>query len=116
MKQAKALQVLPHYTSFLDMNIQHDEPQIFAQIHYLSQNFLLKIYIYNQGKKMFNLYTPMVIESNVSSKDSILISYYFKRFCLTITCSHIFPGHYSFLMLSKWILLKLTYYFTILIC
>ena len=76
MKQAKALQVLPHYTSFLDMNIQHDEPQIFAQIHYLSQNFLLKIYIYTPGKKkMLNLYTPMVIESNVSSKDSILISY-----------------------------------------
>ena len=51
VKQAKALQVLPHYTSFLDMNIQHDEPQIFAQIHYLSQNFLLKIYIYTPGKK-----------------------------------------------------------------
>ena len=51
MKQARYLQVLPHSTTFLDMNIQHDEPQIFAQIHYLSQNSLLKIYIYTPGKK-----------------------------------------------------------------
>lgn len=39
------------------MNIQHDEPQIFAQIRYPSQNSLLKIYIYTPGKKMLNLYT-----------------------------------------------------------
>lgn len=65
---------------------------------------------------------PRAIDSNVASvyarlcpKGSVLISFYFKRLCIITICSHICPGHYSLLMLSNWVQLKLissTYYFT----
>lgn len=54
---AKALQVLPHCTTFFDMNIQHDEPQIFAQIKLSKSKLSIKnLHLYT-GEKMLNLYT-----------------------------------------------------------